>query len=249
MDYQKYIGVDGCKAGWFFVGIHSNGECEFGVFKTLAELWLANQKDALILVDIPIGLPSKTTPSRECDTRARKLLSPLRHGSVFTPPCRETLSAQNYEEACRVNESVLGKKPSIMAWNITGKIREADNLLLENPEACNGLRESHPEVCFCMLNSGNPMEHYKKKPEGQTERLELLQGLFDTSRAIFKAAKDRFLRREVAEDDFVDALVLAATGYLSKGELSTLPDKPPFDKQSLPMEMVYFMKRRTVGMP
>jgi len=240
MGYQKYIGVDGCKAGWFFAGIHSNGECEFGVFKTLAELWLANQKDVLILVDIPIGLPSKTNPSRACDTRARKLLSPLRHNSVFTPSCREILSAQNYEEACRVNESMLGKKLSIMAWHITGKIRAADNLLMKEPEARNGIRESHPEVCFCMLNGGNPMEHYKKKPEGQNERLELLQGLFDKSLAIFKAAADRFLRKEVSKDDIVDALALAVTGYLSAGDLETIPETPERDEMDLPMEMVYY---------
>jgi len=240
MSYQKYIGVDGCKAGWFYVGIHSNGECEFGIFKTLAELWLAKQRDAQILVDIPIGLPSKTNPSRQCDTLARKLLSPLRHSSVFTPPCRETLSAQSYEQACRVNESVLGKKLSIMAWNITGKIKEADELLLENPAARNGPRESHPEVCFCMLNGGNSMARYKKKPEGQNERLELLQGLFDKSRAIFKAAQDRFLRKEVSEDDIVVALALAVTGYLSAGDLETIPETPERDEMGLPMEMVYY---------
>lgn len=92
MSFQKYIGVDGCKAGWFYVGIDSIGECDFGVFKTLPDLWQANQEGTLILVDIPIGLPSKNNPSRECDTLARQHLSPLRHNSVFTPPCRQKRS-------------------------------------------------------------------------------------------------------------------------------------------------------------
>lgn len=185
MKYRQYIGVDGCKAGWFYVGINCRGECGFGVFRILAELWRANKENTLILCDIPIGLPSKNNPSRKCDTLARKLLSPLRHSSVFTPPCRETLSAKSYAEACRINDAVLGKKLAIMAWNITGKIREADNLLLENPPARNRLHESHPEVCFCMLNGGDPMAYYKKKPEGQQERLELLQSLFEKSRVLF----------------------------------------------------------------
>jgi len=239
MKYQKYIGVDGCKAGWFYVGINSQDECDFGVFKTLGDLWQANKEDTLILVDIPIGLPSKNNPSRECDALARKQLSPLRHSSVFTPPGRKTLSTKSYTEACRVNESTLGKKLAIMAWNITGKIREADKLLLEIPEARHRLRESHPEVCFCMLNGGNPMKFYKKKPQGQKERLEILQGLFDKSRVVFKASQDRFLRKEVAEDDIVDATALAVTGYLSAGDLETLPEIPKRDERGLPMEMVY----------
>ena len=77
MKYHKYIGVDGCKAGWFYVGISRYGECDFGVFKTLPQLWQANKKETLILVDIPIGLPSRENPTRQCDRLARKLLSPL----------------------------------------------------------------------------------------------------------------------------------------------------------------------------
>lgn len=230
--------------GWFYIGINTIGECDFGIFKTLTELWQANNKDTLILVDIPIGLPSKTNPSRECDSMARKQLSPLRHNSVFTPPCREVLSAKSYEDACQLNKALLGKKISIMAWGISTKIREADKLLKENPKARDNIRESHPEVCFSMLNRGNPMDFYKKKTEGQAERLELLQGLFDISRAIFKAAKDRFLRKEVAEDDIVDALALAVTGYLSSGDLATLPEKPLSDERGLPMEMVYFKPKK-----
>jgi predicted RNase H-like nuclease len=56
--YHKYIGVDGCRAGWFYVSINRYGEFDSGVFKTLPELWQAHKRDSLILVDIPIGLPS-----------------------------------------------------------------------------------------------------------------------------------------------------------------------------------------------
>ena len=37
-----------------------------------------------IMVDIPIGLPSKGTPQRACDTAARKVIAP--RGSCATLP-------------------------------------------------------------------------------------------------------------------------------------------------------------------
>ena len=240
MRYHKYIGVDGCKAGWFYVGISRYGECDFGVFKTLPKLWQANKKEALILVDIPIGLPSRENPTRQCDRMARRLLSPLRHNSVFSPPCRDVLLAASYQDACQINKSMIGKKISIMAWGITAKIREADNLLQDHSKTRSVIRECHPEVCFYGLNGGQPMEHYKKKPMGQEERLELLNGHYDKSRLIFKAAIDRFKRKDVARDDIIDALAAAVTGFLSRGNLTTLPESQEIDEWGRPMEMVYF---------
>ena len=39
MPIDKYIGVDGCKAGWFFVAIGPGDELELGIFKTIEKLW------------------------------------------------------------------------------------------------------------------------------------------------------------------------------------------------------------------
>jgi predicted RNase H-like nuclease len=238
--YHKYIGVDGCRAGWFYVSINRYGEFDFGVFKTLPELWQAHKRDSLILVDIPIGLPSSKNPSRQCDTEARRFLSPRRHSSVFSPPCRETLYQGSYEAACRVNRDVTGRGISRQAWNISFKIREVDNLLQDHPKAGNAIRECHPEVCLCGLNGRQPMKHYKKKVAGQEERLELLKQYYDKSKVVFKAAVDQFMRKEVARDDIVDALAAAVTGFLSNGDLSTLSEFPEQDKRGRPMEMVYF---------
>jgi len=41
-------------------------------------------------------------------------------------------------------------------------------------------------------------------------------------------------------DDIVDALAAAVTGFLSNGDLSTLPEVPEQDERGRPMEMVYF---------
>ena len=83
---SKYVGVDGCKGGWFSIGFDEQGKHEFKVCKTFDKL-LEHYKDAeLILVDIPIGLP-EGKEGRKCDTLARKKISPL-NSSVFPPPTR-----------------------------------------------------------------------------------------------------------------------------------------------------------------
>ena len=34
----KYIGIDGCKSGWFYVGVDQAGNSSFGVFCEISEL-------------------------------------------------------------------------------------------------------------------------------------------------------------------------------------------------------------------
>ncbi len=34
----KYIGIDGCKSGWFYVGLDQAGNSSFGVFCEISEL-------------------------------------------------------------------------------------------------------------------------------------------------------------------------------------------------------------------
>ena len=33
-----FFGLDGCKAGWFYIGIDEAGECQFGVLKNFKDL-------------------------------------------------------------------------------------------------------------------------------------------------------------------------------------------------------------------
>ncbi len=49
----------------------------------------------------------------------------------------------------------------------------------------------------------------------------------------------KFLRKEVARDDIVDALVLAVTAKESGGALRPLPDPPERDKTGLNMAIWY----------
>ncbi len=239
MGKEMCIGIDGCRAGWFFVSIGPGDESEFGVFENIEKLFTAYDYDKWMLIDIPIGLPYKDNPTRTCDNQARKMLSPKRHHSIFSPPCREALSVKTYQEACETNQKITGRKISQQAYHVSKKIREVDGLLHHSTQAGTIIRESHPEICFWALAGGKPMDHYKKSKEGLAERLEILKHNFPRSSAIYKAALDRYKRKEVARDDILDALVLAVTASMFDEGGVSLPQKPEIDRLGLPMEIVY----------
>lgn len=238
MAKQWTLGVDGCRAGWFAVALDAAGGAEFAIYSGIAELWQARYNATAILIDIPIGLVSGAGPGRLCDAAARKLLTPRRHNTVFTPPCRQALSAKTYAEACRINARVCGRKISIQAWGISRKIKEVDDFLQARPESRRILRETHPEICFRALAGGHPMVYKKKSPAGQSERLDRLEQVFPGSRAIFQAALKRYPRKALARDDILDALANAVTA-LNLKSAATLPEIPPRDRRGLPMEIVY----------
>jgi len=162
MPIDKYIGVDGCKAGWFFDAISPGDELEFGIFAAIEKLWRTYSEAEWILIDIPIGLPSNEIKMRPCDKAARQVLSPKRHHSIFSPPNREALAAESYPEACKINHHVCGRKISIQAWHISRKIKEVDDLMKAHPAAQDILKETHPEVCFWALAGKKPMAQYTK---------------------------------------------------------------------------------------
>ena len=243
------VGVDGCKAGWFAVRLSGVGQVMPTKFKTFKELVGYYAGADLILVDIPIGLPEDAEP-RECDLMARKLLGP-RRSSVFPAPTRQAASQANkaphdYIAACKVQLHHAGNCLSKQAFAIAPKIAEVDALMLEGKQ--NGfppIREIHPEVCFWALNEKSPMQYGKKEAQGKAERNALLQSYeSQTPRVIAKALRE-FLRRDVAEDDVLDAMVAVVTASHGHGALQTLPYAPDLDAKGLPMEMVYWVPSAT----
>lgn len=233
------IGVDGCRAGWFAVCIFPDSTFEFDIHQTVQALWGRYQGARTILIDIPIGLISRKGAGRLCDAAARKVLKPFRHNSVFSPPCREALSAQTYEEACRINHRVCGRKISKQVWGISPKIKEVDIFLRGTPEAAGVLRETHPEICFWAMAGYRPLHHYKKSAEGAAERLKLLQKVWPQSTSLYKTALDRYPAKQMAPDDIVDALANAVTALGLEEAGATLPEDPPTDRHGLPMEIIY----------
>jgi predicted RNase H-like nuclease len=242
---KKFVGVDGCKAGWFAVCIDQNSRWETGICSKVGEVLQAFEDSDLILIDIPIGLPSGKP--RTCDTEARRLLGRGRGSLVFPPPCREALCARDYQQACEINKRVLGKRLSKQSWMIGPRIKEVDDFLSETREARNSIRESHPELCFQALAGGSAMRHRKKIKEGFLERLDLLKSRFSETESLVKSALEIYRRKGVAQDDILDALVLAVTASRPLEELVSIPEPPEKDRLGLPMEIVFAGKFQTLN--
>ena len=243
----KYVGVDGCKAGWISIGLDDGDGSEIKVFEEFSRLVDHYRESHLILVDIPIGLPCPGPHPRECDSEARKKLDSPRGSSVFRVPIREVAymvsGGSAREEVDRQSRGLNSKGIGAQAFNIMCKIAEVDGELIARGEnAYPKVREAHPEVCFWGLNGNSAMRYNKKTPAGIEERLSVLRQVETRIEEIYKGAMCRFLRRVVARDDILDALVAAVTaklGHLDGYVLKTLPESPPEDSKGMPMEMVY----------
>jgi predicted RNase H-like nuclease len=236
---RTFIGIDGCRAGWFCMILDSGNHGSFRLAPDAGAVGeLAAAADAA-LIDIPIGLPDSGPEGRLCDREARRLLGAGRAASVFSAPARPALAATGYAHALELNRRATGRGLSRQAWNIVPKISAIDTLLCANGALRDVLRECHPELCFRALNAGQAMRFSKKRPEGRKERLGVLEIHFPPCRALLDQACAAFLRREVACDDIVDALVCAVTAKVGFGHYRTLPAAPPRDGRGLPMEIVY----------
>lgn len=238
---DEYVGVDGCRVGWFAVGLASPDSWDLGVYQDFESLWATYSRAKLILIDIPIGLIDSGSDGRLCDSVARRYLGPGRASSVFTPPARPTLNMPDRPKASELNKSLTGRGITVQSWAIAPKIQQLDLFLRSNERAAKITREIHPEILFWALNGGQPMVNRKGRPIGYHERLEVLRRVFDPSDDIAESAVARYRRYEVARDDILDALAAAITGYLSQGELTSIPDPVQRDNFSLPMEMAYYM--------
>jgi len=246
---RTFIGIDGCRAGWFCVVLDERDNWSCRVVPDAAVLGELVAAADSALIDIPIGLPGSGPDGRLCDREARQLLGRGRASSVFSAPARSTLAAATYPQALDLNRQASGRGLSKQAWNIVPKIREIDTLLHNNRALRGVLRESHPELCFWALNGREAMHFNKKAREGQQERLRVLAHVFPPCQALFEQACTGFLRRQVARDDIIDAMVCAVTARYGYGGYLTLPFRPPRDRHRLAMEMVYCMSQSVSGGP
>jgi predicted RNase H-like nuclease len=238
---MNYLGVDGCKNGWFCVSPGDNGDWSYRVIKDAKTLGEYAAHASSVLIDIPIGLLDKGTEERQCDKEARRLLRPKRSSSVFPAPARQTLQAVSYEQAQQFNRSSIGRGLSQQSWNIVPKIREIDDLLSSKSSLQGVVRECHPELCFWALNGNNAMRYNKKKEEGRHERLDVLENYFAPCHELFEQASSQYLRRQVALDDIIDAMVCAVTAKYGYNNYTTVPALPSKDTRGLPMEMVFWL--------
>ena len=197
----------------------------------------ATRQVELLLVDIPIGLP-ETGAERACDLMARQLLGP-RKSSVFPVPVRHAVYAPTYQEACDLNATATGRRPSLQCYAICRKIAQVDLVLRSDTSLQQRIREIHPEVCLAALNDWQPMQHKKKSAAGKAERLDVLARHCGNAHKAFLEARNLYRRHDVADDDIIDAMAAAVTAALASGSgVPSIPSNPPVDAAGLRMEMI-----------
>jgi len=230
-------GVDGCRAGWIALARHP-GETgpRILVGARFADLLDTLGPGATIAVDMPMGLPDRTTgPGRGPEQAIRRYLG-ARQSSVFSIPARAAVEVETYAEACRLAllTSDPPKKVSKQAFHLFGKIREIDHVLRADPALRGRIFECHPEFAFCRLNNMVAMATPKKirgavNPDGIAERIGLLER-HGIDPEIFAGGPPR----GAAMDDLVDAAVnLINAGRHHSGLTAPFPANPARDRYGI----------------
>jgi predicted RNase H-like nuclease len=235
------LGIDGCRAGWCVSAIDV-GKFEVSLKSNIHEIIRGYPDFDVALIDIPIGLGDNHI-ARDVERAARQELSPIRHHSIFTPPVREAITACNYVEAKKINQSISGKKISLQSWNISPKIAELDLFLQNYPAFQKKILESHPEICFKYLNQGSIPSLPKNAPKygGIKQRLLILKKFQRNIQSIYDLARSQFASSEVKNDDIVDALCLAITAKFGRlNRFDKILGSNKKDTQGINMAMHYY---------
>ena len=147
-------GVDGCRAGW--IVLHDG--CAT-VHPDFAAVLAALPYDAVVAVDIPIGLIDEhVAGGREVDRAARVELGPKR-SSVFSAPPRYALAARTLPDARR-----RGARLTLQTLNLLPRIEDVDGVM--TPELQSRVFEVHPELSFAAMAGGSPVLTPKRTAAG-----------------------------------------------------------------------------------
>ncbi len=226
---EAVVGVDGCRAGWIAViwtdvGAH----CE--LLSSFSKVLSVHP--GIIAVDMPIGLPPKH--GRIAEHEARSILG-ARRSSVFSTVSRAAYAANTWKEACEINliNSVPPKKLSQQSFAIFKKVKEVDAAI--TPALQSRVREVHPEVIFYEMNDRQPLHFSKKKRDGASERVKLLE------RSGFPwstLGHPIYLKKNVADDDIIDACACAwSARRILEGTARYYPEKEERDARGLLMRI------------
>lgn len=238
------VGVDWGTKGWVCAALN-DGEWSVSLEPSFLGVWrrYGGPDGPPILVDIPIGLPSKGT--RKCDLDARKYLSAGSQRVFLTPP-RSVLQSPTYDEAKEETKRLTDHSLTTQAWSLLPCIQAVDDVLAAI-NVNEGVREAHPEVCFGKLGGTTGVATSKQSQLGVDERKRILQEhvpgtaaayetLVSTHIGDLKPHARRF--RASNRDDILDAMALAVTAHLGREGFERFggADDPHRD---VPMEIVY----------
>ncbi|MCG6858382.1 MAG: DUF429 domain-containing protein [Salaquimonas sp.] len=224
---RTLAGVDGCRGGWIAVHGHAGKQPEINVFASFGELLGVLPGDAIIAVDMPIGLPERTGHGGRGPEQTVRPLLGRRQSSVFSIPSRSAVYAHDYRSACEaaLASSDPPRKVSKQAFNLFPKIMEIDALMTRELEK--RVYEVHPELAFWRLNGEQAMRLPKKikgrvNPAGMAERKALLASL-----GFLEAVLGARLPRGAAADDLLDACACHMIAQrLAGGTAKPFPDPP-----------------------
>jgi predicted RNase H-like nuclease len=210
-------GVDGCRGGW--VVVHDGAAF---VRPGFADVLATLPGDAVLAVDIPIGLADRQEPGgRDGDRAARSRLGP-KHSSVFSPPPRPVLGVRTLAEARR-----RGGRLTVQTLNLLPRIEDVDAVI--TPRLQSRVFEAHPELSFAAMNGGEPVLAPKRTADGARQR-----------RALLGRAGVAVPPRPAgaADDDLLDACALAwSARRIAEGIACRVPDEPRRDRRGLRMEL------------
>ena len=232
------VGVDGCKCGWLavFVDLTRKAVPVLRIEQDFGSIVDANEKPQVIAVDIPIGLPDFIDgPGRVAEHAVRPLL-PGKASSVFSVPSRKAIYAEEFsslDEAKKIARETSSQKTSFSNQSraIFEKIRQVDRLLLARPTLRKRVYETHPELAFCLLNSGVPMQSKKKRVAGRNERIKVLRAAHCGSELLAMRPIKGF-----QWDDLLDAIVCSMVAErIQRGDAKPYPKPPAEDDHGLPI--------------
>jgi predicted RNase H-like nuclease len=231
-------GADGYREGWAVaLWQPATGTWRWRVIEDTAALFDLPEAPAQLALDMIVGLPDCAEPGgRSCDRAARRVLGHPRSSSVFSPPAYAALQAESYEEAQRINRASGPDAPgiSIQAFNLFPKLRAVAEEM--TPERQHHVREAHPELAFYAMNDGAPLPESKHSPEGQEQRLELLE---TNGCPPIRAIVERHASAQMQAHDVLDAHAVCWTARrIHTGEAERVPEPPvPRNQRGLHMEI------------
>jgi predicted RNase H-like nuclease len=242
-------GVDGCPGGWLVAFGRPDGEIRTPrMIKNFAGIVAADERPAIIAIDVPIGLPAQSPMGGRLAERETRALLGMRKSSVFRIPSRPAVEAsiaaepadarERFFAACAIARETSDDRKGFakQGFYILDKVAEVDAFLRAHGDDAARVFETHPELAFVMMNGGAPLELAKKvksrlNPPGLDLRRDLLtragipQGV-----AAMKAPKG------AGDDDLIDALACLVTARrIHAGVARSHPADPPRDDFGLPM--------------
>ena len=230
----RVVGIDGCPTGWIAVSITADGPLD-PVVRTVtrfAEL-IDDPENAILAVDMPIGLPDFIGPEGRGPERLVRQRLGERQSSVFSVPSRSAVMTEDYREACMVAAGTSNppRMVSKQCFHIFPKIREIDAAMTPALEA--RVFEVHPELAFWRLNGGAAMSLPKKvksrpSPAGLEQRRALLVRHGYLLESLARPP------RGAGADDLLDASVNALIARrILRGEAESFPPEPARDARGL----------------